>query len=192
METVEDRQRRETLELQQRHKRECREIEERHQREVREVQERHQRELGPKRRRVPTPATQNVRNPRIYVLGGKAGSNAFSQVERYDANTDSWTEVESLQSKRSRLAAAVVGAQLYAIGGYDFRTSPVSSVERFDTVSNEWCSAPQMSTERADLAVAVHGKKKSMRWVAWTRTMTRWLPSNSLIPHRTLGNLQHP
>merc|ERR1719414_1098211 len=59
-------------------------------------------------------------------------------------------------SKRGKFAAAVLGSQLYVLGGYDHRSAP-AAVERYDTRSTSWSKAPAMSCERADFAAAVAG-----------------------------------
>lgn len=165
METVPDRHERELCELRKRHQRENCEIKERHKREVQEVQERHQREnreleaMGGslKRRRVPTPAAERLRNPCIYVVGGKSGAVTFSSVEKFCPKMEEWGEVDSMSAKRGRPAVAVLHGVLYAMGGFDFRSSPLATVEQFDTMSAEWQKMVPMLVERADFAAAALG-----------------------------------
>merc|ERR1719221_1678524 len=92
-ESVSDRQARERKEVLVRHARERKEVEDRHAREVQELKERHARESGPgKRRRVATPGTERLRNPKLYVLGGKSGAVMFSSAERLDPASGLWSD----------------------------------------------------------------------------------------------------
>jgi N-acetylneuraminic acid mutarotase len=108
-----------------------------------------------KRKRIPTPAVDALRNPRLYVLGGKGGSINFSTVERFDPVANAWDGVDSMQSKRRQPAAAVLDGHLYVAGGYDSRDSPTATVESFNSTDCIWSEVPSMMTERAEHAMAV-------------------------------------
>merc|ERR1719324_148444 len=96
-----------------------------------------------------------LRNPRLYVLGGKGGSINFSTVERFDPVANAWDGVDSMQSKRRQPAAAVLDGHLYVAGGYDSRDSPTATVESFNSTDCVWSEVPSMMTERAEHAMAV-------------------------------------
>jgi len=59
--------------------------------------------------------------------------------------------------ERSSLAAAVIGGELYAIGGLDDSYTKLASSERFVPRANAWVAAPAMDTARSDHAVAILG-----------------------------------
>ena len=73
---------------------------------------------------------------KIYALGGHNGLSIFDSVESYDVNTDRWTEVVPMLSKRCRLGVATLGGMIYACGGYD-GSAFLKSVEVFDPVANK-------------------------------------------------------
>lgn len=58
------------------------------------------------------------------------------QVERYDADTDEWTPVTSMLTKRCRLGVATLNGKLYVCGGYDGSTF-LQSVEMYDPITDK-------------------------------------------------------
>ena len=67
----------------------------------------------------------------LYIFGGYDGSNVLSSCEVYDPASDRWRAIAPMGSKRSALAAAVVGGLLYVIGGKD-GSNHLSSCEVYD------------------------------------------------------------
>lgn len=55
--------------------------------------------------------------------------NCYRTVERYDPQSDEWTEVCSLRSPRGGVGVAPLGKYLYAAGGNDGSAS-LQTVER--------------------------------------------------------------
>ena len=62
-------------------------------------------------------------------LGGLDDVNCYRTVERYDSQSDEWTEVASLKSPRGGVGVATLGRHLYAVGGNDGSAS-LQTVER--------------------------------------------------------------
>ena len=56
--------------------------------------------------------------------------NCYRTVERYDPQSDEWTEVASLKSPRGGVGVATLGKHLYAAGGNDGSAS-LQTVERW-------------------------------------------------------------
>ena len=73
----------------------------------------------------------------------------------YDPASNSWRAIAPMGSKRSPLAAAVVGGLLYALGGGG--DSGFSSCEVYDPASNSWRAIAPMGSKRRYLAAAVVG-----------------------------------
>ncbi|MDW0195205.1 MAG: kelch repeat-containing protein [Nitrososphaeraceae archaeon] len=92
---------------------------------------------------------------KIYVSGGRiAGSSPLVNVninEMYDTETEKWTTVEPMQSKRSGIAAASVNNNIFVFGGEDL-TSTYGNNEKFDTQDGKWTSQEPMPTSRHGLA----------------------------------------
>jgi len=101
----------------------------------------------------------------IYMVGGyDASGNYSSRVDRYSPSSNSWTEVASMPTPRSHLAAAVVNNKLYAVGGQSYFgfSGQIGTLEVFDPsqgVSGSWSSLASMPTPRHSLtAQAIDNK----------------------------------
>jgi N-acetylneuraminic acid mutarotase len=73
---------------------------------------------------MPTPRQEiyaDTANGMIYVPGGILvdGSSFTDAFERYDASADTWTKLAPLPAARHHITPAVVGDQIYAIGGFE-------------------------------------------------------------------------
>merc|ERR1712187_163956 len=88
----------------------------------------------------------------FYVFGG----SSLATAERYDIESDVWTSLPSMSSKRCRHAAVSFGGAVYVFGGYD-GTNYLSSVEKYDVKTGEWKSWPPMTLRRCDLAAVACG-----------------------------------
>ena len=58
-----------------------------------------------------------VLNNKIYLLGGRSSGTTFDVNEEYDPVTDSWMVMSPMPTPRYDSAAAVVGNNIYVIGG---------------------------------------------------------------------------
>ena len=73
-----------------------------------------------------------------------------------------WVDMPQMPTARSCAGAAVLGSDIYVVGGspgvrgVDWDV-PSSAVEKFDTMRNEWQAMPAMQVERTALAAAVIG-----------------------------------
>lgn len=56
-------------------------------------------------------------NGSIYVLGGEQNRGTFDSNERYDSDTDTWTEELPMPTARHGLGVASYDGKIYAIGG---------------------------------------------------------------------------
>ncbi len=110
---------------------------------------------------------------KLYAIGGWNARDAsndaipLSTVEAYDPATNTWTTMAPMPTPRFQLAGAVLGGNIYAIGGEAESTSDLANVEVFDTTSNAWtalapmppttdaCHSGLTVTGRAALAAAV-------------------------------------
>jgi hypothetical protein len=54
---------------------------------------------------------------RIFVFGGEAPSETFSQVEAYDPRTNKWSVYARMPTARHGLGAVAVGKSIYVIAG---------------------------------------------------------------------------
>ena len=86
-------------------------------------------------------------------LGGLDDVNCYRTVERYDPQSDEWTEVTSLRSPRGGVGVAALGNYLYATGGNDGSAS-LQTVERYDPHINKWMEVASMAKRRAGVGLA--------------------------------------
>uniref|UniRef100_UPI003467EED4 SAKe6DEtal n=1 Tax=synthetic construct TaxID=32630 RepID=UPI003467EED4 len=103
-----------------------------------------------------------VLNGRIYAVGGYDGSpdghTHLNSVEAYDPETDTWSPVAPMNTRRSGVGVAVLDGHIYAVGGS--HGSPDgsihhNSVERYEPERDEWHLVAPMLTRRIGVGVAV-------------------------------------
>jgi N-acetylneuraminic acid mutarotase len=106
---------------------------------------------------------------KVYVIGGFAEpalSNIkdlaiTNQVEEYDPATDRWTTKAPLPVGLHHAGIAVIGRQLYVVGGFtrSFLSvwSPLATLYRFDPERNSWSVLASMPTARGALAATEAG-----------------------------------
>ena len=87
------------------------------------------------------------------MLGGLDDVNCYRAVERYDPQSDEWTEVASLRSPRGGVGVTTRGSYLYAAGGNDGNAS-LQTVERYDPHINKWAEVASMAKRRAGVGLA--------------------------------------
>ena len=93
----------------------------------------------------------------ILAIGGFNRSGCLCTVERYNSITNSWKDVERMNTARGRLCTAQVGDRVYAIGGSDGRRE-LSSVETLNVKSFRWQKVDVgMPTPRSCLGAAALG-----------------------------------
>jgi hypothetical protein len=94
----------------------------------------------------------------VYSIGGRGPVAVLADLDRYDVWTNTWRSLADMPTARAGLGAAIIGPEIYAIGG---RTTgaPCSggelrSVERYDIRSNTWVRLAPLPTARSDAAAA--------------------------------------
>jgi len=102
-------------------------------------------------------ALKNMNHPRhnfgfveldgkIYVAGGWSRDEgeewfgrALKSVEVYDTSKNTWTLLQSMQSKRAEIRMSVHAGLLYVFGGKaDKDAFPLNSVECYSPIDNRW------------------------------------------------------
>lgn len=76
-------------------------------------------------------------------------------MERYNSETDTWSQVAEMTARRSGAGVGVLNNILYAVGGHD---GPLvrKSVEAYDPETNKWHSVADMSFCRRNAGVVAH------------------------------------
>lgn len=110
-----------------------------------------------------------VINQRLYAVGGDAGAGPVGTLARYDPSTsplggiDVWnttppaTPLDPLPTARKGLAVAVLGDELYALGGQTTGDVASDAVESYNPGSNTWTPRSPLPLARTGLAAAVIG-----------------------------------
>ncbi|MBI5209460.1 MAG: hypothetical protein HY927_05735 [Elusimicrobia bacterium] len=96
---------------------------------------------------------------KLYVAGGQNNAGAItSVVEVYDP-AGGWTTKAPMLTPRYGMTSAVIGGQLYAIGGLTTTTGGgiVGTVEVYDPVADTWTARAPMTTARVSLFGAASG-----------------------------------
>ncbi|XP_077295953.1 kelch-like protein 28 [Arctopsyche grandis] len=91
----------------------------------------------------------------VYVIGG-CDANAYRCVERYDLATDKWTYVASMMTSRRKHEIAVVGKEIFVIGGVD-DVQHLNSMEIYDVERDTWRFGASMKEKRDHFTVAAVG-----------------------------------
>lgn len=89
------------------------------------------------------------------MVGGQA-PKAIRDVEAFHMESGRWRPASDLPTRRCRAGLAVVGARLYAVGGFN-GTLRVRSVDVYDVASDTWAPGPPLCARRSTLGVAVIG-----------------------------------
>ena len=91
-----------------------------------------------------------VLNGIVYALGGwHPEHGALSSMEVYDPVWDKWemlTEASWMPAARFNFRVAVASGALWALGGYDHRSSPTSTVFRFEQTGHRMPNSQTWST----------------------------------------------
>nr|WP_315022011.1 kelch repeat-containing protein [uncultured Aminipila sp.] len=83
---------------------------------------------------------------KIYVIGGKSGSDLQNKVEIYDIATDTWSVGTSMPTKRCSMADSVIANKIYIMGGTD-NAGPKGEVEIYDATTDTWSTGSPMLTK---------------------------------------------
>ncbi len=70
-----------------------------------------------------------------------------------------WTSMSPMPTARGGVGLAVVNGKIYAIGGLNGNSLPVSTTEEYDPQTNGWTSKMPMPTPRSGFAIAVYQNK---------------------------------
>uniref|UniRef100_A0A8C5BQ96 BTB domain-containing protein n=1 Tax=Gadus morhua TaxID=8049 RepID=A0A8C5BQ96_GADMO len=90
----------------------------------------------------------DLRYGSLYAVGGYDSSSHLSTVEKYDPQSNVWTAIANMLSRRSSAGVAVLEGLLYVAGGND-GTSCLNSVERFNPKTNSWEGVAPMNIRRS-------------------------------------------
>lgn len=92
----------------------------------------------------------------IYAIGGYSGKAILGSAEKYDIQTDTWSEIAPMKTPRRNVGVAVIENLVYAVGGSnrdDGTRSNLNSMERYNPEKDEWEDLPPMHRSRGAASV---------------------------------------
>lgn len=115
---------------------------------------------------MPTPRYASAAfeiNNKLYVIGGRQGRLPCLALEVFDFETNKWTQLENIPSKRVFPNYVKAGTCIISVGGLNQPASDGFSqaCEVFDTANEnpKWKVGTNMPTRRGDFAIGVVGEK---------------------------------
>ncbi|MEK3684949.1 Kelch repeat-containing protein [Paenibacillus sp. FSL R10-2736] len=109
-------------------------------------------------------ATAAVVGDKIYVIGGYYDNSSgvtlrTPKVEVYSPDSDTWTTSTRMTVGRSWAASAVIGDNIYVVGGINESSAIVSTVEALNTTTGVWSTKTKLPVAvNAPSAAAYNGK----------------------------------
>ncbi|CAL1684216.1 unnamed protein product [Lasius platythorax] len=107
---------------------------------------------------VPTPEIARPRVPHeiLFAIGGWSGGSPTNYIETYDTRADRWIPIEETDptSPRAYHGLAVIGFNIYVIGGFD-GVDYFNSCRCFNAVTKVWREVAPMNARRCYVSVAV-------------------------------------
>lgn len=73
----------------------------------------------------------------IYVIGGESDSLIYDTVEKYDCNTNKWSNSKSMTVPRCNHGVVTLCQYIFAFGGW-VGSEIGSTIERYDPIENNW------------------------------------------------------
>ena len=127
---------------------------------------------------------------KIWIAGGYDNDgNKLSSVEVYDTVTKKWDTIQSMTRRRSSFKLAVVGGEIYAVGGEGY-----ASIEKLDKGLGVWRVVAEIGESRVFCGVCAVGPKiyvmggrgLDSTWNAFDVNARQWASANTSVEDRTL------
>ncbi len=92
----------------------------------------------------------------IYAIGGEDASGPSSIIEKYDPQTNVWSELSSKPTSVTDINAAVIGGLIYVPGGKLASGQPTDLNEFYDPRTNQWSSGGSLPKPLSSYALTVY------------------------------------
>ncbi|CAH1781616.1 unnamed protein product [Owenia fusiformis] len=95
----------------------------------------------------------------IFAIGGQNNQNEYlNSVEKYDLQSNIWTQVEPMPKIARCVAATSYRGDLYVFGG-ESKTEVYDSVYRYNLLDDQWTDLPPMSIGRSLAGCGIYKDK---------------------------------
>lgn len=117
-------------------------------------------DLWSTREDLPTPSRADHlvvgdNNNTVYVVDGYNASGNISDLDKYDAITNSWdTSLNNATITRSSVSGIFYSDHIYVANGYD-GTSEIDTLEMYDATSDSWSTLTNSGISRRDSAYSL-------------------------------------
>ena len=92
----------------------------------------------------------------VYAVGGWEGTSRLDSVERYDPETNTWSDVPSLKMAVTSPAVVACDGALYVTGGAILEDGDgIELVQKYDTKTWRWTEVSGMLIPRSGSAACV-------------------------------------
>ena len=90
----------------------------------------------------------------FYAVGGRelSADNNLGTLERYDPESDSWTQLDSMPTATGSVGATYAGGRIVTVGG-ESSTSASDVVQGYDIEGRRWEELPSLPSPRHGVAV---------------------------------------
>ncbi|KAF7486146.1 Hypothetical predicted protein [Marmota monax] len=90
----------------------------------------------------------------VYICGGFNGNECLFTAEVYNTESNQWTVIAPMRSRRSGIGVIAYGEHVYAVGGFD-GANRLRSAEAYSPVANTWRTIPTMFNPRSNFGIEV-------------------------------------
>uniref|UniRef100_A0A671SJT7 Kelch-like protein 10 n=1 Tax=Sinocyclocheilus anshuiensis TaxID=1608454 RepID=A0A671SJT7_9TELE len=90
----------------------------------------------------------------VYICGGFTGTECLFSAESFNPDTNQWTLIAPMRSRRSGVGVIAYGDLVYAVGGFD-GASRLRSAETYNPLTNIWCDIASMYNPRSNFGIEV-------------------------------------
>uniref|UniRef100_A0A673LDW9 Kelch-like protein 10 n=1 Tax=Sinocyclocheilus rhinocerous TaxID=307959 RepID=A0A673LDW9_9TELE len=90
----------------------------------------------------------------VYICGGFTGTDCLFSAECFNPETNQWTLICPMRSRRSGVGVIAYGDLVYAVGGFD-GASRLRSAETYNPLTNIWCDIASMYNPRSNFGIEV-------------------------------------
>ncbi|XP_043088202.1 kelch-like protein 10 [Puntigrus tetrazona] len=90
----------------------------------------------------------------VYICGGFTGVECLMSAESFDPQTNQWSLIAPMRSRRSGVGVITYGNLIYAVGGFD-GAARLRSAEAYNPLNDTWHDIRSMINSRSNFGIEV-------------------------------------